>query len=707
MNVDLIEPNAFISDFFSTFFGGSTDVVLQLLFSISFTIVVLLYIILFSKLLGGKATRKEVLVSLVLSGIPSYVVALVALPYNDFEEYTLVMFIYSAVAIWCLILHIIALAYVQKFSKLKASIVVLTLYFAIAIFYLLIILSPYVPLLDKSKTTVEQQIEIIDALIEDNLSNGSAIVAGFASVGYEDFIDTPSKFKAYNEQIITRMHTDVWQRNNHIMQTNLWVDIASKKHLTHETFSPFFNQLETLDNDVGERNSTLWKSFAKELPDVYIEYMEKQLNTLSDSNVTVDEVELFTIDGTVLHDSNASRAYLLSQQFVRLSEFCDDAKHIYCDAEVYAKRATEISGLNPNAFFYYAYLSDDAHLNVERLERGLQLIWVSDELLTNQVAALYNNYGYAILQSEQKAKYNEAITYLKKAYHLESSYVMSLASISTMYQEQNKIEDAYNTLAYETYKLFRLSDDELLDTDNYYEIFFRHVISTSYTFKDYNTTEYLCNRYLKLKESDYEECHTYLKEIQVLQKYPIPTHSFWHLYTNPKTYLKTYTHNVSQKFVTHITTKEDTNRSLEQNLTSFQFERFLEKNNYITRIDWKGEHDEHQLRDFIQHRLKKLHITNFSWDFYNTFYSQYDFSNIEQGDYIIDLFELLAFKLDKVDVVLGNIQNYSDSYSPFITTKEQYQKIGELKTEDWKVEKFDFPYNYTMTSKLKQVKEVK
>jgi tetratricopeptide (TPR) repeat protein len=313
---------------------------------------------------------------------------------------------------------------------------------------------------------------------------------------------------------------------------------VSQNKLNEESFDTFFEHLEILDTFTKDTNTTS-DLIASRLPNIYLYFMDKTLENLQNSNVHVPIITLYKKDGTTLEELNTSRNYLISETYERMSDFCDEAENVSCSVLAYVQKAVKSSSLNPNALFSYAYHLDDYdEKSITLLEDALALISTSSELFRFNRDAIYNNLGYLIYTNSQTEKYDKALQYLEKAYKLNSDSVYSLATMSSIYRKQKAYGSAYKVMEHEAYQLLHANRTTLLDKEPNYWIFVRSLIQTSYEFKDYNTTLYVCDLYAKLKDTSYEKCHQYIKEIKSLPKpHTItPLYSFWKLYAQPETY---------------------------------------------------------------------------------------------------------------------------------------------------------------------------
>lgn len=370
-------------------------------------------------------------------------------------------------------------------------------------------------------TNIDKYIELIK---KNQVTQNDIYITDMIILAYKKYSNNRETFKNYDTEVHKLFSKNI---------DNSWINISNLKDLERYDFNPFFSKLDDLDTN--SKNST-WNLLSKRLSLIYLYWMDKELEIIKNSDINVPIVKLYTKDGKIIEDINSSRDYLLSNIYTELAEFCEDAENISCSALDYYKKAAQSSELNPNALFDYAYELDLDEESITLLEDTLSLIKVSDRLYDRGTAALYNNLGYAIYKNEITEKYTDALKYLEKAHELENSYVFSLATMASIYREGKSYEQAYNILKNDAYSFFQSSDDELQEKDSNYWIFVRNLITSSYEFKDYNSTKYICDKYEHIQEEKYEYCSDYLEKISKFKNIK-PKYSFWELYTQPELYV--------------------------------------------------------------------------------------------------------------------------------------------------------------------------
>jgi tetratricopeptide (TPR) repeat protein len=503
--------------------------VVSLFVSLLVLLVDILLLYMFGKLLKGKASKKEIFFVIILSAMPLFIFVL----YDLFPTSSTLSALIQIFTIWSIVLSIVMLAEVEKFSKWKAALSFFLYY--IAFFAPLLYLNK--GNVDTSKMDVNSSIAFLQYEMENNES--AEHLALLAEVGYENYYDNIKDFAQYNDEILGLFYKGGWQAKTMATQAKLWMNIASQESLNEDDFETFIEQLETLDSIEVDENST-WGKLSKQLPQVYLKLMDSQLERVASSQVDVPLVTLYSKEGKRLEEMQASRDYLVSNVYVLMADFCDEAQNSLCAADEYAKKAVETSDLNPSALFFYAYLLDDDTKSIALLESVLPLVAESEDLLNYDLDAVYNNLGYAIYTDKQEKKYDDALIYLKKAYALNKSSVYSLATMSAIYNERKEYQAMYDVLENETYSFFKSDDNTLADKEKNYWTIVKQIISVSYDFNDFNTTKYACEKLLAFHDDNYTPCFEKTEAIKQkeLNVSIVPSHSFWPLYSHPEFYEK-------------------------------------------------------------------------------------------------------------------------------------------------------------------------
>lgn len=382
-------------------------------------------------------------------------------------------------------------------------------------------------LLDKIDVPIQVE-EYIELIKKNQTTQNSVYIADMIMIGYQKYFQDRKTFKEYTNEV-----HKLFSKKSSKNMNNSWINISTLDKLEISDFDSFLEQLENLNTKDKDESNT-WNQLTKRLANIYLYWMEKELEAIKNSNTSVSIVELYKKDGKTIKEVDSSRDYLISKVYIEIADFCEDAEYISCSELDYNKKAVQSSKLNPTALFSYAYhiLESDEN-SIKLLEDVLSLIKVSDKLFDREIAALYNNLGYAIYKHDKTEKYADALVYLEKAYSLNNSYVFSLATIAGIYKENNSDKLIYDVLKNDAYKFLHASNAKLRDKDSNYWIFVRKVITSSYEFKDYNSMKYICNKYEEIKEEKYEYCTDNLKKISELKDIK-PKYSFWKLYTQPE-----------------------------------------------------------------------------------------------------------------------------------------------------------------------------
>jgi hypothetical protein len=476
------------------------------------------------KLFHGQATFKEVLTAVLLSTIPSMVDALVRYLIGD-------TFVYTSNAIfsvWALSIFVVMYAHVEKISLWKSTGVtaLLFLLFAAIGFWLY---TDEERALDDFNATI--QAELIRDKIQKNASPKT--IASLVTAGYSSLSLRPNDkdFLTYSDKVFDLFVHDVAQRDAMKKRNKMWLGALSEGNITQEKLDPFFEQVVALNDGAGEGNTT-WSVILDDLPDDYMDFMEKKLREYSRSDRAVPLVTLYTQTGEEIRDMNHSRRYFISEVHKRMAEFYDEEQECKTWAAVYAERGMKYCTLNPDLLFMLAYYDDNATANVQRYDTVMKLITKSNDLLGRYETALYNNLAFQITEANMTQRYDEAIGYLQKAYDADHTMVYSLSNIAVIYDERGELKRAYKMLEEETFRLFGLSDQEIKEKETNYWVFARKLIELSYRAKDYETTRYLCGRYLSLIDGEYQECVDDLEKIKAIpsQAREEPLYPMWQHY---------------------------------------------------------------------------------------------------------------------------------------------------------------------------------
>jgi len=379
-----------------------------------------------------------------------------------------------------------------------------------------------------STNDVKEYIASIQKMIESKKS--AKVISYKIYEGYVFFMENSETFFTYNDEILSMFVKNNWQIKS---LARTMKRIYTK--LDAETFGSFFEQLPILMSTDTSKDEHLDRLMS-DLPYVYLDYMDKKFKNILTSEINTSSVVLYDLEGKEVNSSTKSREYVVSEYYKAMSDFYDEELDEDKLALEYAKKAIDTCNLNPDALFHYAYLTDDSTLSAELLEKVLQLTNKNDALLDRDTYSLYNNLGYAIWDSKKIDAYDKALKYLEKAYNeSEEEGLNSLGTMAYIYMEQKKFSNAYDILKQPLYGFIYVSNEELADKDNVFWYYVRAVIDTTYILKDYNSTKFLCKRYLSLYDKEYEDCLTMVREIESLPKDTalVGEFSYWELMSKP------------------------------------------------------------------------------------------------------------------------------------------------------------------------------
>lgn len=378
-----------------------------------------------------------------------------------------------------------------------------------------------------STDDVEEYIVSIQKMIESKKS--AKVISYKIYDGYTFFMDNSEIFFTYNDKILS-----IFVKNNWQIKSLARTMKRTYTKLDAETFDSFFEQLQMLMSIDTSKDEHLDRLIS-DLPYVYLDYMDKKFKNILTSEINTSSVILYDLEGNEVNSSTKSKEYVVSEYYKAMSYFYDEELDGDKLALEYAKKAIDTCNLNPDALFHYAYLTDNSTLSTELLEKVLLLINKSDALLDRYTYSLYNNLGYAIWDSKKVDAYDKALKYLEKAYNEnQEESLNSLGTMAYIYMEQKKFKEAYNILKKPLYGFFYVSDEELENKDNIFWYYIRAVIHTSYMIKDYNSTKFMCKKYLLLYDKEYEDCLTMIREIGVLPKNTpvVGDFSYWEIMSN-------------------------------------------------------------------------------------------------------------------------------------------------------------------------------
>ena len=469
------------------------------------------------KLLKGKARLFEVIVASFLSTFPSiaaYFIGVASLSISSALEHIF--------KIWSLVIFVAMVAHIEQFSKIKSLIVNL-----IAVIPIVLIAGYLGAFEDDTKNQAQallSQHTSHPSEAEDALKPPSTTPSGIGFKNDPEFIE-------YSKKIFERHEPNNWKRASMNTQTQSWISTLSESNITQEDLDLFFEQIETIQKASQQMSGTSKKIF-ESLPYTYTRYLDQKLQKMLDSSIQVPLTTLYTETGETIRDMNRSRHFFVSQVYNRIGDFYDDELDDKSTALSYVKKGVQACPLNPNTLHMASYYDDNATANVARYDRVLKLIQKSDTLFDYALSAVKNNLGFQIYRADMTERYDEAIGYLHEAYDHDNDMAYSLATIASIYNERNQTQKAYKSLEVEALRFLGYDDDTIKDLDNRYWTFGRQLIDTSFAAKDYRVTRYVCNKYLKHHDKDYETCLDDLKKIRHLPKDKkiTPVYSVWDQY---------------------------------------------------------------------------------------------------------------------------------------------------------------------------------
>ncbi len=505
----------------SIFFGALLGVLLW-----PMTAFIALVYYLLGRLFRGQARYKEVFAVLVLSTIPniaaSIIVWIAGAPLLE-------KILDYGVGLWVGILIVAMYATVENFSKVRALVVMLLT--ALVVVMIATLIEHYMKTENSAKhaPNAEMYHKIIRQKVDANAS--AKTISELVVAGYDYVMDSDEAFRAYSVRYLDMFQTDTWQRNTMKTRDKMWLDAFAQSEMSDESLDPFFEQIIAFNNQ-GQEGNTTWNLIAKEIPDNYIEYLDKKLQVMLESNITVPMVTLYDETGNRIRDMNHSRQFFVSQIYNRIGDFYSDEQGVDSWALRYTKKGIKACPLNPNTLHMTSYYDNNATANVARYDRIMRLINGHEELYEYATTALYNNLGYQIYEANMTQRYDTALTLLQDAYDKDSDFTNSLATISCIYEYKKKQVKSYQVLEKEALNFLNSSDKALENQLTRYWVFVRRLISVSYDLHDYGMTQYVCEKYLKIKDADYEECQTDLDAIAKLspEAKSHPIYSVWEKY---------------------------------------------------------------------------------------------------------------------------------------------------------------------------------
>lgn len=116
------------------------------------------------------------------------------------------------------------------------------------------------------------------------------------------------------------------------------------------------------------------------------------------------------------------------------------------------------------------------------------------------------------------------------------------------------------------------------------------------------------------------------------------------------------------------------------------FIHFAERlHNYLCNIDWSGEREANQLKDFLQSKLDQVGFKHFDWTFLERFEASLDHQNLERDDYIIYKMLAINAELLKIGYMLITIDVGWEAYLAFIIHEQDYATIAHIQHDNLKI----------------------
>lgn len=365
--------------------------------------------------------------------------------------------------------------------------------------------------------------------IEENLKNNSeSLTKNLIINGYKIYSNEKDTFFKYNDKIFKII-------SNIDLNSSSWIKMNDENKLTSNSFELFIEAIKNVPETLSKDEK--WKELVPIIQEIYLFFIEQELEKLKNSNIDVSIIKLYQKDGTTLEDKDSSRKYIISEIYKKIANIYEEDKNNLGKRIKYLEKGFNSSALNPDILYSYAFETLSPKKEVELLESLLEIIKVSNELFNFDKYSVYNNLGYAIYLDKQTEKFDKALEYLNKA--KENGMLFSVATIASIHKYRGDYELAFKALKPIAYQFFHASDKKLKEEDKNHYIVINNLISTSYEFKDYNTTKFVCDRYPKIYNKENGNCAEYLKKIEKLnpEKMPKPKFDFWNLYTNPEDYV--------------------------------------------------------------------------------------------------------------------------------------------------------------------------
>ena len=110
-----------------------------------------------------------------------------------------------------------------------------------------------------------------------------------------------------------------------------------------------------------------------------------------------------------------------------------------------------------------------------------------------------------------------------------------------------------------------------------------------------------------------------------------------------------------------------------------------ELHDYLCNMDWTGESDPDQLKNFIQKKLDQVGFKHFDWTFLQRFEDSLDSNRLQRGDYIIHKMIAIDAQLQTIGYKLITIDVGSDAYLAFIIHEQDYAAIAHIQYDEFQL----------------------
>jgi hypothetical protein len=99
------------------------------------------------------------------------------------------------------------------------------------------------------------------------------------------------------------------------------------------------------------------------------------------------------------------------------------------------------------------------------------------------------------------------------------------------------------------------------------------------------------------------------------------------------------------------------------------------RNRRIEWIDWAGEEDPDQVKNFVQERMESLAGSKLDWAFLEEFEKSIDFEKLNRGDYIVKKISCIDSEIRTKGFLIATLDRGEDQYYPFVAAIDDFQGI--------------------------------